>query len=296
MTNTTIDVTVIGGYLGAGKTTLVNHLLRTATQRLAVLVNDFGDIAIDADLVVDHDGTTMTLANGCICCSVSDGFVDTLDAVLELDKAPERILIECSGVADPATVAAHAHRPGLRLDGVVVAADAVGVQDRASDRYVGDTVLAQLRSADVILATKADLADRQRLADAVAWITTVAGATPVIPVEGGSVAADLVTGIADPLRARATVPDHLPPDFASASWPVTRPIDLQRLLTALADLPAGVVRAKGVVHVPDRGWVAVHRVGQRLTHHDLGHTPSAGGLVALGHRDALPDQSWIDAF
>ncbi len=80
-----IAVTVIGGYLGAGKTTLVNHILRTADERIAVLVNDFGDINIDEDLIASQDGDTISLANGCICCSLVDGFSAALATITALD-------------------------------------------------------------------------------------------------------------------------------------------------------------------------------------------------------------------
>ncbi len=78
-----IPVTVVGGFLGAGKTTYLNHLLRTGSARYAVLVNDFGAVNIDAGLIAQHDGTTMTLTNGCVCCSIGGGFLDTLGRILD---------------------------------------------------------------------------------------------------------------------------------------------------------------------------------------------------------------------
>ncbi len=85
-----ISVTVIGGYLGAGKTTLVNHILRTADARVAVIVNDFGDINIDEDLIESKDGDTLSLANGCICCSLVDGFASALATIRDLIRHPRR--------------------------------------------------------------------------------------------------------------------------------------------------------------------------------------------------------------
>ena len=98
---------MVGGYLGAGKTTLVNHVLRHADERMAVLVNDFGSIDVDRELIVAGDGDTITLANGCICCSLADGFAAALDVVRSARPAPHRLVVEASGGGRP--------RPDRRL-------------------------------------------------------------------------------------------------------------------------------------------------------------------------------------
>ncbi len=122
-----------------------------------MLVNDFGSINIDNDLVAKHDGDTIALTNGCICCSMVDGFAAALETVRALPLVPDRIIVEASGVAEPAGVAAYAHAPGLELDGIVVVADAETVEAKADDRYVGDIVRSQLQQADIVLLNKAGL-------------------------------------------------------------------------------------------------------------------------------------------
>ena len=160
MTGGRLPLTVVGGYLGAGKTTLINALLADpAGERIAVLVNDFGDIDIDARLMDSDDADVMSLTNGCICCSLADGFAEALDRIRDLAGRIDRVVIEVSGVGDPRKVAQWGHVPGFTLDGVVVLVDAETVRERSRDRYVGETVLSQLAGADLVVVTRADLLD-----------------------------------------------------------------------------------------------------------------------------------------
>jgi G3E family GTPase len=292
---TTTSVTVIGGYLGAGKTTVVNHLLRVSDEPLAVLVNDFGEVSIDVDLIVSHDGTTMELANGCICCSLVDGFVEALATIQARPEPPGRILIEASGVADPMAVAAYAHRPGLRYDGTVVAADATDIRRLLDDKYVGDTVGAQLRGADIVLATKADLCHPDDLSSVLHWLAEVADA-PVIAVHKGRVSPAAVTGI-EPSPATQVIdtPTQPPPDFSAVTCTADRALARDQFMDALKALPDDVVRVKGIVMFEDdpATW-AVHRVGRRLELSPIPETTATvSRVVLMGHRAALPNPSWL---
>ena len=153
-----IPMTVIGGFLGAGKTTFLNRLLAGGVSRYAVLVNDFGEINVDAALIARHDGTTMALTNGCVCCSIGSGFLDTLGRLLDSGERFERIVIEASGVGDPWRIAEIALiEPALRLDGVIVIADASRIPALIDDRRVGDTVRNQFARCDLVLLSKSDL-------------------------------------------------------------------------------------------------------------------------------------------
>ena len=98
-----IPMTIIGGYLGAGKTTIINRLLsQKHGQRLAILVNDFGALNIDAELIDYHEGDTYGLSNGCVCCSITDDLGTTLAKVTDTNNPPDQIILETSGVAEPA--------------------------------------------------------------------------------------------------------------------------------------------------------------------------------------------------
>ncbi len=136
MTREKTPLTIVGGFLGAGKTTLVNHLLRHADgRRLAVLVNDFGAVNIDAALIAGRAGDVVRLTNGCLCCSIGDSFVDALIAVMRGPVLPDHVVIEASGVADPGRVAELAYLdPAFSLHGVVVLADAERVAPLSRDK------------------------------------------------------------------------------------------------------------------------------------------------------------------
>lgn len=287
-----IAVTVIGGYLGSGKTTLVNHILTEATERIVVLVNDFGDINIDVDLITSRGENTMELANGCICCSLIDGFAAALDTIIELDPRPDRLVIEASGVSNPAQVAAYGHGPGLTVDAVVVLVDAETVQDRVTDKYVGQTVSEQLDAAHVVVVNKADLVTADALADTVAWVQDRCPEAFVTTTTQSRVAPEILFG--RPSRAgdaQQSAHEHGGHDDSHGghdeqgdhteifrTWSIERsePMsrgDVESMMDELADT---VVRAKGFVWLddsPDKPAV-LQRVGQRWTLRRMGDWPN----------------------
>lgn len=153
-----IPVTTIGGYLGAGKTTFINELLRSpGGRRIAVLVNDFGGINIDASLIASMGATTIALTNGCACCVLGNDLGEAFDSVANASPRFDAILVEASGVADPRKMAEWANLPGLRSAGVLVLADVSSVVARMDDPLLGKTIRRQLQGADTVVLTKADL-------------------------------------------------------------------------------------------------------------------------------------------
>ncbi|NDE72833.1 MAG: GTP-binding protein, partial [Betaproteobacteria bacterium] len=188
---------IVGGYLGAGKTTLVNHLLRHADgRRIAVMVNDFGELTIDADLIEGAEGSVLALAGGCVCCSFGSDLLGALQDVLQRQPPPDLILIETSGVALPAAVARSARLlPGLSIDGIVLMLDAETVRQRSADPYVGDLVRQQLLDADLLILNKTELCSPKALAELHAWLPTMTTAgTPVVPANQARVPPELVLG------------------------------------------------------------------------------------------------------
>jgi G3E family GTPase len=209
-----LSTIVLGGYLGAGKTTLLNHLLRHAQgRRIAVMVNDFGDIGIDVDLIESTDGEVMNLAGGCICCSVGSDLVAALMALPQRAPPPDLVLIETSGVALPGSVARSARlAPGIEIDGVVVLVDAETIRIRAADRHVGDTVLQQLAEADLLVLNKIDLVDPPTLAATRQWLSGIAPNARIIESLDARVPPELILGLADD-----TEPSALPTSLMSSA-------------------------------------------------------------------------------
>lgn len=170
---TRIPVTLIGGFLGAGKTTLVNHLLSSGYQRFGVIVNEFGQIGVDGALIenIDTDGIAQ-LSNGCLCCVGKDDLLEALFRLARHATPPDYLLIELSGVADPVPVAQTLLDPFARakfaLDGLIGVADALNLQRTLQESPEGAV---QLAYASTILLNKSDLtvpdtleADRHLLA------------------------------------------------------------------------------------------------------------------------------------
>ena len=192
-----IPVTLIGGYLGAGKTSLLRHLLaHAAGERIAVLVNDFGALGLDAALVARSDAETVTLTNGCVCCSIADDFGAALDAQVRSPAPPERIVVETSGVAEPAKTARYASGwPGVRLDAVLTVVDLETIRTQAKDRFVGDLIARQIAAADLLVANKSDRVEAPLRRSTVEWLVHRAPRAALVETSHGRVAPAVALGL-----------------------------------------------------------------------------------------------------
>jgi len=265
-----VPVSIVGGFLGAGKTTLLNQVLtKSHGVRFAVIVNDFGSIAIDDRLVRSHDGETISFANGCICCSLGDSLVTTIDRVLESDQRPEHFLVETSGVSDPRAIADIATlHPDLRRDLIIVLADASNFDARARDPRLKETIETQLNCADLIVLNKCDLAEKP--AAIAARLTQQSSARAIqtthadFPLEALSTARLSATDFTTPV-IRTKLPAHKPESvFQTVSVNLPHPLPESRLRQALDD--AELLRAKGFLHIVERpGLTHVERAGSRTS-------------------------------
>lgn len=296
MPTNNLPFTVIGGYLGAGKTTLLNHLLRNSDgRRLALLINDFGRINIDAALIESQDDRAINLANGCICCSLAGGFVVALNAIQERRPRPDHVIIEASGVADPAQIARYGQTPGFALNGVIVLADAATVRARADDKYVGRTVQQQLKSADLIVLNKVDLVTAEQKQAVVDWLAQIAPESRLLQTQHGAVPIAVLLGL-DPARKLPAATEagghdhHHDADYATWSYTSDRPLARARFERFAASLPEAVIRAKGILYLEDAPALRMifQLVGRHwtLTPGDAwGPVKPETGLVLIGVRD-----------
>lgn len=255
--NARIPITVLSGYLGAGKTTLINHALaQPHGLRLAVLVNDFGPVNIDASLIRSQDEATIALSNGCVCCTIGDDLGDALTAIANWPEPPEHVLLEASGVAEPSRIARTAgYWPGFALDAIIVTADAETVEERARDKFVGTLVRSQLRSADIVVLTKTDLAPAPALDKVRAWLSKELPAPRILDAVHGTLpiaflfgfTGDGTSGKTPAQYAPAAEPSRGHPHYATACWIPAGPVNITRFHRALAELPVSIHRAKGFV-------------------------------------------------
>lgn len=299
-----VPFTVIGGFLGAGKTTLVNHILtHSEGVRYALLVNDFGRVNIDEQLVASHDGQTMALSNGCICCSLADGFVKTMLLLMKQIDRFDHIVVETSGVAEPEKIMDFARLdPLLYPEGIVVLADAAEVTDRVQDPQIETVVRSQLACASLLLLNKIDTVDAAQLERAETLLSSLNDRAPVLhcsnarvsnsllfghplnaddaderattATENVAVANDTDTdtdagaGAAEPGSTPANAAAQIAADSASpfTSHSVARilPLDRGRFDRFRAQLPPAVLRAKGVFRFSgDSEYYLWQRTGRR---------------------------------
>lgn len=303
---TKLPVTVITGFLGSGKTTLIRNLIKNpGGKRLAVVVNEFGDVGVDGDILKScalpecPAENILELANGCICCTVADDFIPTIETLMELDPKPDHILIETSGLALPKPLLKAFDWPGIRskitVDGVIALADAEAVADgrfasniaaveaqRDADESLDhETPLSevfqdQISCADIILLTKTDLAKPEGVSKARDIITKESTRTlPIIEVLEGSVDTRVILGLQaaaeDDLQKRPShhddPHDHDHEDFESIVI-LLKEVESPEILCARIKKLAyehKILRVKGYVAVKDKPLrLLVQAVGSRV--------------------------------
>lgn len=288
-----IPVTVIGGFLGAGKTTLLNRILREADgRRIAVIVNDFGELNIDEQLIVSEDDQMVALANGCICCSIGDDFLRALAMMTQLPDPPDQLVIEASGISDPSRIAALARiDKALLLHGVYVLVDVTRIEAQLANPRLTDTVEAQLAGAHLLVLTKSDLVEDAQVERVRALLGTYAPDRPMAVATSDTLPLDLLLERPPEREVVPTETHAHGHGFWTASLAAEHVFNLSALKAGLAALPPTVLRVKGFVSLDEGQVVLVQWVGGRL---DVVDVPgrSASGLVLIGVGEA-PDGAEI---
>lgn len=282
-----LPVTIIGGYLGAGKTTLVNHLLRNANGlRIAVLVNEFGELAIDEDLIEAEDDDIISIAGGCVCCSFGSDLTAAMMEMAKMDPPPNHLLIESSGVAIPSAIAGSVSLlSDFRVDGIVILADAETLRQSANDKYMGDTVLRQIDDANIIILNKADLVDARSLSTTKNWINQIHKEVRIIPTIGGVVPPEILLGSFTATTAVST-PHHETNNLEMMTLLVKKPQDMVRLAKKLSSNSLGLVRAKGFATALDGQVNLIQVVGDRWEVSTVSGSKNLG-IVCLGFKGEM---------
>jgi G3E family GTPase len=298
-----IPLVVLGGYLGAGKTTLLNHVLANSAQRrIAVLVNDFGDINIDAALIRERTDDVINLENGCVCCSIGGRLVDALVAISARPERPEVLIIEASGVSDPVKIA----QIGLldrafRLVGIIVAVDAERIGATLLDPYVGDIVRRQIAGATALVLTKTDLVTQHGKAGATEAIASLASTSIVLESVRGAMPLELIFDAHVAPRRRAgefalgaaeRVESHQ--DICSFSFRSDFRFDRKQLGAAFRALSVPLLRAKGIVWIEqDDAPQELHVVGGRILITPFAGRAAAGSAIVLIGRFSDEDERTV---
>lgn len=257
-----LPLIVISGYLGAGKTTLINRILAEEHRlKLLVMVNDFGAINIDAELLASKDDDTLTLTNGCVCCTMGSDLFMALGDALDRRPRPDALIIEASGIAEPRRIAnAAIAEPEMDYGGIVTVVDGLSFPELSNDPLIGPQVQGQVKEADLVLISKVDEVP-EALTTRLSFLTSAdlllpKPAQPLWP---------LLFGRQGKASRNEGPPPKGHPDYVGWSYSGDRAMTRHEIVSHLENRPAGLFRIKGLVRDPERGAWEVQVVGSHAS-------------------------------
>ncbi|MGJ5631232.1 CobW family GTP-binding protein [Nostoc sp. CALU 1950] len=307
-----MPVTIITGFLGSGKTTLLNQILKNKQDlKVAVLVNEFGDINIDSQLLISVDQDMVELTNGCICCTINDNLVDAVYRVLEREDRIDYLVIETTGVADPLPIILTFLGTELRdltnLDSILTVVDAEAFNQ---EHFHSEAALKQITYGDIILLNKTDLVTPEKIQDVENFIHDMKNGAKILHTKHGEVALPLILDVGLTPINEYTANDyqdthehehhhhehhhhghhshHLENDgFISISFQTDRPFDVHKFENFLTEkMPQNVFRAKGILWFSDSDLRHIFQLsGPRYSlHADEWQTPPKNQAVFIGRK------------